>query len=365
MRRPEIEQLAEQATLGALMRDPAPLERIRGWLRPGDFTFPWHREVFATILERHIAGEPVDVLAVAESLKVRVGAREARLPDLTALPAVAPARPAVEEYARMVLDCGLRREVDGLGVMLRAGAAQTGVYGTSVPLTQTCNLVDAGLQSAARRWAVANGTGNDEVVVPLAARAATHAWEAREGAARYLAANATRDVEAEGRHVVDLIGALIAHPESIGEVIKWLPASRIPDPGWRVIYGTTIELAELGRQVDLVTVAWAAHQHAHHGPALPALDELRDAVEAGWYTGPHVAARTVAIDQARALADTGASQLHQAAMNPGVLIEDLVDTGHLITAALRHTAEVLPVDAGGNGRVVALPVVARARAVSR
>ena len=200
---------------------------------------------------------------------------------------------------------------------------------------------------------------------PAATRAATRAWEAREGAARYLAANSTRDVQAEGRHVIELIGALIAHPESIGAVSAWLPASRIPDPGWRFIYGTTIELAELGRPVDLVTVAWAAHQHAHHGPTLPGLDELRDAVDAGWYTGPHVAARAVAIDQARSLADTGASQLHQAAMNPGVLLEDLVDTGHLITAALRRTAAVLPVDAGGNGRVVALPAAARTQAASR
>ena len=117
--------------------------------------------------------------------------------------------------------------------------------------------------------------------------------------------------------------------------------------------------------VDLVTVAWATCQHAQHGPALPGLDELRATVEAGWFTSPHVVARAVALDQARLLADTGAHQLHQAALNPGVLVEDLVDTGHLITTALRHTAAALPADAGRPGRVVALPPFARSQAVSR
>lgn len=365
MRRPDIEKLAEQATLGALMRDPAPLEQIRAWLRPGDFLHPWHREIFATILERHIAGEPVDVLAVAEALREGVGALQARAIDLTELPSVAPSRPAVGEYARMVLDAGLRREIDGLGVLLRAGALQAGVDGTAVPLTQICTLVEAGLDSAAARWATAHGTRHDAVVVPLALRAASRNGEARESAARYLAAHPARDTEAERRHVVELVGALIAHPEAIGQVGGWLPVSRIPDPGWRLIYGTTIELAELGRPVDLVTVAWATCQHAQHGPALPGLDELRAAVEAGWFTSPHVVARAVALDQARLLADTGAHQLHQAALNPGVLVEDLVDTGHLITTALRRTAAVLPADAGRRGRVVALPTFARSQAVSR
>lgn len=365
MRRPDIEQLAEQATLGALLRDPACLEQIRGWLRAGDFAHPWHREVFATILERHVAGEPVDVLAVAEALKERLGAQQARAIDLTALPSVAPPRPAVDQYARMVLDAGLRREIAGLGVLLRAGAVQAGVDRTAVPLTQTCNLVDAGLDSAAARWATANGKRHDEVVVPLALRAASRNWEARESAARYLAANPTRDLEAEREHVVQLVGALIAHPEAIGEVADWLPVSRIPDPGWRLIYGTTVELADLGLPVDLITVAWATRQHAQHGPALPGLDELRAAVEAGWFTTPHVAARAVALDQARLLADTGAHQLHQAALNTGVLIEDLTDTGHLITTALRRTATALPAETGTPGRVVALPTVTRTQAVSR
>jgi len=365
MQRTEIEELAEQATLSALLRDSMSLEAIRGWLRPGDFAAPWHREVFTTILERHVAGLPVDVITVAEALRARVGALQARRPDLTTLPSIAPTRPVVDEYARMVLDFALRREIDGLGVLLRAGAVQAGVDGRSVPLTQTCNVVDAGLESAARRWATATGTRHDETVVPLSTRAAAHSWEARESAARYLDANPPRNPEVERRHVVELVGALITHPEAIDDVSAWLPVSRIPDPGWRFIYGTTVELAELGKPVDLVTVAWATYQHSHHGPSLPGLNELRMAVDAAWCVSPHVAARVVAIDQARLLADTGAKQLHDAALNPGVLVEDLVDTGHLITTALRRIATVLPADAGGNGRVVALPTAARTQAVSR
>ena len=342
MRDRDVTQLAEQATLGALLVDPTPLAEIRRWLRPGDFATLWHDWVYTTLLERHTAGEPIDPVAVGAAMVDRFGARLADQPRLHTLLASTPHAAHAVAYARIVLDGGLRREVAGTGVLLRAGALQTTLNGTQAPLIATCNVVDAGLDSAASRWAEATGQPHDDVVVPLALRAAAHNVDARESAARYLEANPARDAAAEQQHVVELVGTLIAQPAHIPGVVDWLPPSRITDPAWRLIYAATIELSEIGAPIDLVTVAAASSRYAHHGPALPGLDELRDAVELGWTAYPPQVLRTVAGDQIRHLADIGADQINQAANNPGVQIADIADTGLVITTTLRRTAAALP-----------------------
>lgn len=358
MRERDVTTVAEQATLGAVLLDPAPLDQIRRWLRPGDFATLWHEWVYTTLLERRTAGEPIDPVAIAAAMVDRFGARLADQPRLHTLLAATPHPAHAVTYARIVLDGGLRREVAGTGVLLRAGALQSVVDGVQAPLIATCNVVDAGLDAAASRWAQATGQPHDEVVVPLALRAAARNGDARESAARYLEAYPTRDAAAEHRHVVEFVGTLIAQPEHIPAVREWLPPSRIADPAWRLIYAATIELSELGGPIDLVTVAAAGRRYAHHGPTLPGLDELRDAVEAGWAAYPPQVLRTVAGDQIRNLADVGADQLRQAANNPGVQIADIADTGHVMTDTLRRTAATLPGDTGAPAPApVATPVL--------
>ena len=338
----DVADAAEAATLGAFLLDPAPLGEVRRWLRPGDFADSWHRWVFTAVLERHTAGQRVDPLVVGADLRARYGTRLADLPRLHTLVAGTPHPGHGPEYARTVAESGLRRETASLGVLLRAAAAQSAFDHSPVPVAATCNLVDAGLDTAAARWATATGRPHEQVVVPLALRAAARNGEAREGAARYLDVHPARDPAAEHAHVIALVGTLIAHPEHIATVAAWLPASRIGDPAWRLIYATTVELAELGQPVDLVTVAAASTRYAHHGPTLPTLVELGDVVDAGWLAWPPHLVRTVAGDLLRSLADFGADQLRHAAANPGVQIGDIADIGHALTTTLRHTATALP-----------------------
>ena len=356
MRADDLTALTEQAALGAFLLRPAGMDEVRGWLRPADFADAWHGWVFTMLLEAHTAHRPIDPVATGADLTDRYGTRLANLPRLHTLIAATPHAEHAPEYARIVADIGLRREIAGLGVLLRAAASQAVFEGAAVPLTATCNLVDAGLDAAAARWAAATGTPHDEVVVPLALRAASRSGQAREAAARYLDAHPARDNAAEQRHVVDLVGTLIAHPEHIPAVTEWLPVARIADPAWRLIYAATVEQCDLGRPVDLVTVAAAAHRYAHHGPDLPALRELRDAVDAGWMSWPPQVIRTAAGDQIRRLADLAADQLTQGAANPGVQIGEIADTGHAFTATLRHTATALSANADARTVASAAPV---------
>ncbi|GAA3819314.1 DnaB-like helicase N-terminal domain-containing protein [Cellulomonas soli] len=342
MNHDDVVRLAEQGTLGALMLRPDALEQVRRWLRPDDFADLWHTQVYTALLERHHVGG-LDPNSMAAVLLDRLGPRVADLPRFTQLLTATPPDPQPLAYARMVADGGLRRETAGLGVLLQASALNAVTHADPAPLTTTCAVVDADLDLVGARWAQATGRPHDDVVVPLHLRAATRntGLAARTAADKYLQAHPLRDPDAEHAHLVALVGTLIAHPDLVPDVVDWLPPTRVEDPGWRAVYGTTIELAELGQRVDLTTVAWAAHAHAHHGPDLPALEDLTAAVEAGWYAHPPQVIRQVAADQVRHLADVGAGHLRAAATNPATLVGDLVDAGHAITSALRITATAL------------------------
>ena len=235
-----------------------------------------------------------------------------------------PTNPVPGVYARMVLETGLRREVAGLGVLLRAGALQSALSGESVPTAATCALVDAGFSAAGARWARATGVPvEDDAPIPL--RAALRSPDLRLGADKLLRLHPRRDAVAEHANEAALVGCLIAHPAAIPDAAGWLTPNRIVTPIWRTVYAATVELSELGHPVDAVTVAWATRRLSHHDQPSPDLPVLLEAVDGGRFAVPDHAA-----------------QLFAGSLNPGVLVPDLVDTGRLITTALRQAAAVLP-----------------------
>lgn len=346
MQHDEVVRLAEQSTLGALMLRPAALSAVREWLRPDDFDDVWHGQVYTALLERQLVGG-MDPHSMAAVLVDRLGTRHADLPRFADLLRVTPHDPDPVAYARMVVDNGLRREAAGLGVFLRAAALASTNERASGPIGATCGLVDAGLDAVEHRWGRAEGRARDDVVVPLQFRAAARntGLPARLGADKYLAAHPGRDRDTERLHVAQLVGTLVCHPELIAAVASWLPPVRVEDTGWRVLYGTVVELAELDRHIDLTTVAWAAHAHAHHGPDLPSVEALRGIVNDAWYAYPPDVIKSVAADQARQIADIGSAHLHAAATTPSLTIGDVVDAGHAVTTTLRAIGAAL--DAGG------------------
>ena len=334
-------RLAEQATLGSLLYVPEATKDIGTWLRPGDFTDMWHAHVYRIIHEHHLAGRPLNASELGSQMLGDLGPRRANIVAIHDLLAAAPTAPRPAVYARMVLDAGLRREIAGLGVLLRAGALQSALSGGPAPVVNSSAVVDAGLDSSANRWSLATGepSGCDEP--PMRMRAALSSRDLRLSADKYLRAHPRRDLVTEHAHEAALVGSLIAHPDAIGSVAAWLPPTYVVTPIWRTVYAATVELAELGQPVDLVTVAGATFRLTHHQPA-PDLPDLREAVESGRLVDPHRAAGDVATDQVQRIADNGAHQLLAGADNPGLRIEDLVDTGHLITGALRRIARELP-----------------------
>ena len=336
-------QLAERASLGALLTDPDRIGDVTQWLRAGDFTHPWHSAIYTALREQHAARAQITVQGVAAALTGRLGVRRADLPELAGLVNAAPHQPDPVGYSRMVAESGLRREVTGQGVLLRAAALHTALSGDAHPVTGGCDLVEAALDSVARRWSAARGGPVLADTTPIPLRAAARSSEVRLGADKLLRHHPPRDPRTEREHEIALVGALVAHPDQIPAVARWLPPTRITDPAWRTVYAAAIDLTEHREAVDEVTVAWAVRAPSHHGSPVPDLSDLTDTVAAARFIPPGAAARTVAGDQLRRLADVGTDQLHRAAANPGVLLTDLIGTARLLTASLRHVATALPV----------------------
>lgn len=335
-------RLAEQATLGALILQPQHLSKVRPWLRPADFGDALHAQVYSVLCERHTASETIDPVTVGADLVGRApGVSPAiRVHDLMA---AVPPVPHAETYARIVAEAGLRREIAGLGVLLRAGALQSALSGESVPTTATCSLVDAALVSIARRWDAATGTPPaPQEPTPIQLHAALRNPDLRLGADKLLRAHPGRDLRAEQAHEALLVGSLITHPRDIFFIGACLPPQRISSPPWRTVYGATLELCELAQPVDLVTVATATARLSHHGQPAPSMTELLEVVDAARHTSPKEAEHVVWTDQIRRIADNGADQLLKGAANPGLQLGDLIDTGRIITTALRDSARMLP-----------------------
>ncbi|WP_199421668.1 DnaB-like helicase N-terminal domain-containing protein [Actinotalea solisilvae] len=346
-------ELAERALLGSLLLDPEGLRAVRPWLRTADFTDPRHGQLYALLCERHVAGEATDPMAISSALVGRLAGPSPGVMVHDCLEAV-PAVASPQTYARIVAEAGLRREIAGLGVLLRAGALQSWLSRESVPMASTCALVDAALVSVGRRWDAATGAPRSrQSTSPIQLNAALRNPNLRVGADKLLQAHPDRDVAAEHLHEALFVGSLITHPREVPAVGRHLRPQRFSSGPWRTVYGATLELAELGQPVDLVTVAHATARLSHHGQATPSLRELLEVTDAARHTAPRAAEQVVWVDQLRRIADNGADQLRKGAANPGLNLTDLVDTGRLITTALRDGAGMLPEHVGAETGLVA------------
>ncbi|MCB2178190.1 MAG: hypothetical protein KQH57_20470 [Actinomycetales bacterium] len=334
--------LAERALLGSLIDSPRDTYEVCSWLRASDFTDPWHGAVYTVVREQAVAHATITPESVATGLSERLGPRRANPAGLVDLLHARPDNPDPIGYGQMVTETGLRREIAGQGVLLRAGALHAALTHTGRPATAACDLVDAAASSAERRWHQAlTGDARPEPPYPAPLRAAARSTEVRLGADKLLALHQSRDPATEHDHEIALIGALIAHPDQIPTVAAWLPPTRITEPAWRTVYACALDLLEREQFVDEVSVAWATRGPAHHGAPVPDVTALTGAVSAARFMPAGTAARLVAGDQLRRLADIGADQLHTAAANPGVQVADLIDTTRLLTTSLRHVATAL------------------------
>lgn len=156
---------AEKSILGAMLNDPAAIDRAVACLTPAAFYHRAHAEVFKAIADMRARHEPVTIVTLVREIEARdelqqVGGASA----LASLHEYATATENVEAHARIVRQCYAERERVRIGLRIANGAdpSPEGTIAEMVRLEAIQRSVD-GIESAAKKWASQSMTGRELV----------------------------------------------------------------------------------------------------------------------------------------------------------------------------------------------------------
>ncbi|MFB0487767.1 replicative DNA helicase [Methylobacterium sp. OAE515] len=155
---------AEQALLGAILRNPEALDRARDHVRAEDFFEDMHRHVFEVMCQRRDAGEVIDwklmtsVLGNADLGGISVSAYLAKLCAEAITVIGAPG------YARMIAEAAQMRRVletaqAAVAQMTDGSVRSPAEYATNM-IAQLDEVASAGLAEHARRVSLGQSAGN-------------------------------------------------------------------------------------------------------------------------------------------------------------------------------------------------------------
>lgn len=119
---------AEQSVLGAMLIDSDCVKDVMDQLQPEDFYLRQNREIFETIYHMFVYSLPIDGVTVAAEMEKNGLYNDATRPYLVQLMEVTPTAANVGEYARIVRDKALMRQVasaaaDITGMVQEGGAS--------------------------------------------------------------------------------------------------------------------------------------------------------------------------------------------------------------------------------------------------
>jgi hypothetical protein len=337
---PAAVRLAEQAALGALLLAPDAVVGVSGWLRAEDFADPWHRTLYATIRELDAAHQRPSPDVVAQAMIDRHGYRIADAPRILDLLAAVPTRPRPAEYAAVVLEASLRRQVACHGVLLQAAALSAALDRSPRVVDTVTAQIDAVAKAALTRWAIA-ARATTGTTVPTPPSSHPGLLPSLVGADRLLSRHPLPDPDAVADREADLTACLVTHPGYLAEVTGWLRPDALTSDTWRPVYAALVDLHDTGAPIDAVTVAWRIARTAPTAGPGPNPRELAAMVEHAAILDPAHAATAVAADQLRLAAHRTAAALRADAGNLGLDLRDLLDTTLLHTRALRRAAAPL------------------------
>jgi replicative DNA helicase len=363
---PAAVRLAEQATLGALLLAPDAIVAVSGWLRAEDFADPWHHTLYATIRELDAAHQRPSPDVVAQAMIERHGYRIADAPRILDLLAAVPTRPRPAEYAAVVLEASIRRQVACHGVLLQAAALAAALDRSPRVVETVTGQIDAVAEAAQTRWAIAT-RATTGAAVPVSTPMPGGLLPSLVGADRFLSRHPLPDPAAVADREADLTACLVTHPDHLAAVTGWLQPDALTGDTWRPVYAALVDLHDTGAPIDPVTVAWRIARTAPTAGPGPNPRDLTALVEHATILDPAHAATAVAGDQLRLAAHRTATALRADAGNLGLDLRDLLDTTLLHTRALRRAAAPLHSgppgsDADDDHVPTPMPVMRRQRA---
>ncbi|MFJ8628134.1 DnaB-like helicase N-terminal domain-containing protein [Kitasatospora sp. NPDC093550] len=235
MTNPDLALRAEQAVIGAALRDPQQLDQI-AYLTPDRLAHPTNRALLGALIESRTSNPAAPATRMPELVAQKAAVRGVGADYLRRLADAAPQPRAIASYARLVQEAAVRRDLALHLDRLRApSAGQRGPEPALDRLTQR-------LEQA-----------------PLTAKFSEPAPEPYQP--RPLPANSQEvrlDLRLERQDTV--LADLLQNPEHIREVSAWLYPEAFEAGPRREVYEAIVVLAERGDPVDTLTVEWEVNR---------------------------------------------------------------------------------------------------------
>jgi replicative DNA helicase len=192
----------EQALLGAILIDNYSLERVSAILKPEHFYDPLHVRLFETIERMWARGHAVTPLTLKAAMDQDAGFEEVGGQDyLVSLARSAPALPNVKDYARILAELAMRRELIRVGEDIVNSAFESG---TEVAPAELIEEAEKSLYRVAEKGRYGEGPRGFDVAL----------MEAVQQAEKALAAGGTISGVPSGFTELDsLLGGL--HPSDL------------------------------------------------------------------------------------------------------------------------------------------------------
>lgn len=116
---------AERSVLGSILIDPASLSTVADNLKPEHFYSPQHQLIFEAILDLYQHAKPIDVVTLTTQLKGKKKLQQVGgSAYLSEIIAEVPTSAHIEEYARLVKECAVRRNLVSLSAVLEQEAGK-------------------------------------------------------------------------------------------------------------------------------------------------------------------------------------------------------------------------------------------------
>lgn len=329
----ETEQV-ELAVLGTLIAGKSPVPEIVRLLRPDDFTENWRGDAIAWLQARRrdsvlLDGDP-PVPAWAQPDTTRL----TRLFDCVGPAAYLP------EYVRLLVEASTARALSGMGVVLHAGALSASTSGDLQMLDHAVRSVRTVIGESRARLSRLRSPDTLHEVPDHMLGTGVGFMAMRLSADRFVQKAPQQDpavvAEAERR----FIAALISHPK---QALYWTTAIRpvsIVSRPWRAVYDAVGRLAHAGRPIDKVTVAVEVRKGSLVHGSGPVRRELAVWLDNGLADDPAYWGRAVAAHGLGRAGAAAANVLREGAANPGLVVDDLLDTAEVLTIAIADNARL-------------------------
>ncbi|GAA2124431.1 hypothetical protein GCM10009759_76100 [Kitasatospora saccharophila] len=235
MTNPDLALRAEQAVIGAALRDPQQLDQI-AYLTPDRMAHPTNRALLGALIESRTSNPTAPANRMPELVAQKAAVRGVGADYLRRLADAAPQPRTVASYARLVQEAAVRRD---LALHLdRLRAPNAGQRGPEPVLDRLAQRLEQ---------------------APPTARFSEPAPEPYQP--RPLSANSHEvrlDSRLERQDIV--LADLLQNPERIREVSAWLYPEAFEAGARREVYEAIVVLAERSDPVDALTVEWEVYR---------------------------------------------------------------------------------------------------------